>query len=131
MKAKSIFITLCAVGALVFSACTTQVIVDPQTGQPQVAKYRFGYFYGSVDAPVEETFKTAIRVIDEMGYFRTGELHKKDGIITIYSRKVGDERVLVRLAQKAKGHSEIRIRVGNFGDLTESQKIYSSIRDSL
>ena len=39
-----------------------------------------------------------------MGYFRTGELHRETSI-TIYARKVGDEKVTVRalflLTQKA------------------------------
>ena len=69
-----------------------------------------------------------------MGYFRTGELHKETAI-TIYARKIGDEKVTVRVSQatdpEATAQSEIRIRVGNLGNLAESQTIYAHIRDAL
>ena len=69
-----------------------------------------------------------------MGYFRTGELHSESAI-TIYSRKVGDEKVTVRISQQTdeevEEESEIRIRVGYLGNLAESQVIYARIRDAL
>ena len=69
-----------------------------------------------------------------MGYFRTGELHK-DTAISIYCRKVGDDKITVRITQQTDPEvaeeSEIRIRVGNLGNLAESQVIYARIRDAL
>lgn len=122
-----IFVTL---SALILSGCTTPVAIDPMTGQEQTAEYRIGTFYGPVDAPIGQIFRVAIREIDAMGYFRTGELHKKDAI-TIFARSVGDEKIKVEAAQTKEGGSEIRIRVGRLGDLAESQKIYARIRDAL
>jgi hypothetical protein len=64
-----------------------------------------------------------------LNYFRTGELHK-DNAISIYARKVGDEKITVRISQQTdpevEEESEIRIRVGNLGNLAESQVIYGS-----
>lgn len=122
--------TLLAICALIVAGCTTPVAVDPQSGQEQLAEYRAGYFYAPLNAPIGQIFKTAIREMDEMGYYRTGELHKQDAI-TIYARKVGDEKITVRASQTGEGQSELRVRVGRLGNLAESQAIYARIRDSL
>jgi hypothetical protein len=127
---KSTLITLLAICALIVTGCTTPVAIDPQTGQEQLAEYRAGYLYAPLDAPIRQIFKTSIREIDGMGYFRTGELHKETAI-TIYARKVGDEKVTIRIRQTAEGQAEIRIRVGKLGNLAESQNIYARIRDAL
>ena len=131
---KVSLITLLAIFASIFTGCTTPVAIDPLTGQEQVAEYRAGYFYAPIDASIGQIFKTAIRELDDMGYFRTGELHKDDAI-SIYCRKVGDDKITVRISQQTdpevKEQSEIRIRVGNLGNLAESQVIYARIRDAL
>jgi len=127
---KATLITLLAICALIVTGCTTPVAIDPQTGQEQLAEYRAGYFYAPLNAPIGQIFKTAIRQVDSMGYFRTGELHK-DTAITIYARKIGDEKITLRISQEAEGQSEIRIRVGKLGNLSESQNIYARIRDAL
>jgi len=116
--------------ALAFSACSTPVAVDPKSGEDQNARFTAGTFYGPVQGEIKPMFRTAIREMDEMGYFRTGEVHR-EASITIYARKVGDEKVKVKLIQLAPGEAEMQIRVGTFGDLPESQKIYSTIRDAL
>ena len=73
---KVTLITLLAICASIFTGCTTPVAIDPLTGQEQVAEYRAGFFYAPIDAPIGQIFKAAIREIDDLGYFRTGELHK-------------------------------------------------------
>ena len=123
-------LTLLALGALILTGCTTPVAIDPTTGQEQTAEYRVGTFHAAADVPIKQIFRTAIREMDEMGYFRTGELHT-DNLITIYARTVGDKKVKVQAMKKEEGGSEIRIRVGRFGDLAESQKIYAGIRNAL
>jgi hypothetical protein len=131
---KAILITLLAICASIFTGCTTPVAIDPQTGQEQLAEYRAGYFYAALDAPIGQIFKASIRELDNLNYFRTGELHK-DNAISIYARKVGDEKITVRISQQTdpevEEESEIRIRVGNLGNLAESQVIYARIRDAL
>jgi hypothetical protein len=131
---KAILITLLAICASIFTGCTTPVAIDPQTGQKQLAEYRAGYFYAALDAPIGQIFKASIRELDNLNYFRTGELHK-DNAISIYARKVGDEKITVRISQQTdpevEEESEIRIRVGNLGNLAESQVIYARIRDAL
>lgn len=131
---KAIRITFLTICALIVSGCTTPVAIDPMTGQEQTAEYRAGYFYAPLNAPIGQIFKVAIRELDAMGYFRTGELHKDDAI-SIYTRKIGDERVTLRISQAtdvdATAQSEIRIRVSRLGNLAESQTIYARIRDAL
>ena len=131
---KAILITLLAICASMFTGCTTPVAIDPLTDQEQLAEFRAGYFYAPINKPIGQIFKTSIREIDDLGYFRTGELHKETAI-TIYARKIGDEKITVRISQQTDAEveeeSEIRIRVGNLGNLAESQVIYARIRDAL
>ncbi len=131
LKALLVFI-VSSFTILFYSGCTTPVAIDPQTGLEQTATYTAGFFYAPVDASVSEIFRAAIREIDELGYFRTGERHGKDSI-KIYARKVGDQLITVRIRQtpEAEAQSELRIRVGDLGNLAESQLIYSRIRDAL
>lgn len=128
MKAR--LLTLLTICALILTGCTTPVAIDPINGTEQIAKYRAGYFYAPLDAPVNQAFKVAIRQLDDMGYFRTGELHQKTKI-TIYARQVGDKKITVRAEQLAEGQTELRIRIGKFGDLAESQAIYARILNAL
>lgn len=116
--------------SLIIVGCSTPVAIDPMTSQEQTARYQAGFFYGPINTDALPAFKTAIRRLDAMGYFRTGELHDDDAI-TIYARKVGDEKVTVRIQQIESGLSEMRIRVGKLGNLAESQNIYANIRGSL
>ncbi|MFU8848302.1 MAG: DUF3568 family protein [Opitutales bacterium] len=134
---KTIFNSALALITLIVAGCSTPVAIDPHSGQDQTARFQAGYFYAPLDADIRQVFKTAIRELDNMGYYRTGELHK-ESYINIYARKVGDEKVTVRAYYPAanskiatSGTSAIRIRVGRFGDLAESQKIYARIRDAL
>lgn len=127
---KATLLTLLTLSALIISGCTTPVAIDPMTGEEQTAEYRAGTFYAPVNAPIGQIFRVAIREMDDMGYFRTGELHREDSI-TIYARSVGDKKVKVQAAQSDEGGTEIRIRVGRLGDLAQSQSIYARIRNAL
>lgn len=129
MKAHIILLPLSLL-TLFVAACSTPVAVNPAVSTEQTARYQAGYFYGPVNADALNTFKTAIRQMDKLGYFRTGELHK-DAAITIFARKVGDEKLSVRIEQIEPGLSEVRIRIGTLGDLAESQVIYANIRDAI
>lgn len=134
---KAIPNTILAIFTLIAAGCTTPVAIDPQSGQEQTAKYQGGYFYAPLDADIRQIFRTAIRELDELGYHRTGELHEEK-YIKIYARNSNDDKVTLRLfypSENSKlpdsGESMIRIRIGAFGDLAESQKIYASIRNAL
>ena len=53
----------------------------------------------------------------------------------IYARKVGDQKVTVRIGpptdEETTAQSEVRIRIGNLGNLAESQAIYDRIIEAL
>lgn len=131
---KTSFITILSIFAVIITGCTTQVVVDPMSGELKTAKYQAGFFTAPVDAPVDQIFKVAITAMDAMGYFRTGELHKQSSVM-IYARKVGDQKVTVRIGpptdEETSAQSEVRIRIGNLGNLAESQAIYDRIIESL
>jgi hypothetical protein len=104
------------------------------SGELKTATYQAGFFTAPVDAPVDQIFKVAITAVDSMGYFRTGELHKQSSVM-IYARKVGDQKVTVRIGppsdEETTAQSEVRIRIGNLGNLAESQAIYDRIIEAL
>lgn len=137
MNMKATLNIILAIFTLIAVGCTTPVAIDPKTGQEQTAKFQAGYFYAPLDADIKQVFRTAIRELDEMGYYRTGELHKEK-YITIYARNASDDKITVKSYYPDKdssmaeaGESAIRIRVGTFGNLAESQMIYAGIRDAL
>lgn len=127
---KATLLSIITICVLILSGCTTPVAIDPLTGQEQTAKFQAGTFYAPANAPIGQIFRVAIREMDSMGYFRTGELHKDDSI-TIYARTDGDKKVRVQAVMSEEGGSEIRVRVGRLGDLAESQSIYARIRNAL
>lgn len=131
---KISFITILSICAVIITGCTTQVMVDSMNGELKTAKYQAGFFTAPVDAPVDQIFKVAITAVDALGYFRTGELHKQSSVM-IYARKVGDQKVTVRIGpptdEETTAQSEVRIRIGNLGNLAESQAIYDRIIESL
>lgn len=116
--------------ATAITGCTTGVAINPTSDQAEQAEYRAGTLHAPAPANAREVFRTAIREMDEMGYYRTGERHEEDQI-SIFARNVNDEKVKVRIRQLEGGQSELRIRVGTFGDLAESQRIYGNIRSAL
>jgi hypothetical protein len=139
MKFKALlFSALSVVVSIFITGCTTPVAIDPQTGLEQTANYTAGYFYSQLDGSVSEIFRVAIREMDAMGYFRTGERHGKNSI-KIFARKVGDQLISVRIRTapttasegEMAGQSELRIRIGDLGNLAESQVLYARIRDAL
>ncbi len=77
---------------------------------------------------MDTAFRASIQALDLLGYFRTGEVHK-DQSITVFSRKVGDEKIFVQIFQESKEKVLIQIRIGIFGNLPESQTILAEIQD--
>lgn len=128
-KASILFTTALALSALLLSACKSTVAVDPYSGNQQSAYYQAGTLTGTIDTTPESAFRKVLIEIDKLGYFRTGELHK-DQSITIYARKVGDEKVTVKLVQLKNGKTDVRIRVG-MGNLAESQMIFAKIKNAI
>ena len=130
MKAIHLNFLICLFSLGYFPACTTPVAIDPINNPQQIADYKAGYFYATLEKDAGTIFRTAINEMDELGYFRTGELHGNEAI-TILARKVGDTKIRVRIKQLAPTQSEIRIRIGTFGNLAESQSLYEHIKDAL
>jgi hypothetical protein len=106
--------------------CTTPVAIDPVKSSEDTAAYRAGTFTGPINASPDRIFIQAIQIMDREGYFRTGELHRSN-TISIFARRVGDEKVTVRIRPSEEGGSNISIRIGR-GNLPESQSLYSKIR---
>ncbi|MGC6455735.1 MAG: DUF3568 family protein [Coraliomargaritaceae bacterium] len=128
---KALLIALFGMATLFIAGCETYVAVDPESGADQTARYQAGFFFGMLEGELDETFRAAIKTLDEDGYFRTGERHMKTSV-TIFARKIKDTKIVVRLKETPEaGQLEARIRVGKLGNLAESQAIYAAIREAL
>jgi|TARA_E500000178_G_scaffold352108_1_gene414784 hypothetical protein len=128
---KQLHLVLFGIATLFISGCETQVAIDPISGVEQTARYQAGFFFGVIEGELDPAFRTTIQTLDEQGYFRTGERHVETAV-SIFARKIGDEKIVVRLKQTPEaGELEVRIRVGNMGNLAESQTIFAAIREAL
>lgn len=128
---QAFLLALFGISTFLITGCETQVAVDPETGTNQTARYQAGYFFGMIEGKLDDTFRSTIQIMDEMGYFRTGERHLKTAV-SIFARKVGDEKISIRIKETAEaGQLEMRIRVGAFGNLAESQTIFARVRSVL
>lgn len=126
MLTRNLLSTFGLIALLAFAGCTTPVAIDPVRSSEDVAAYRAGTFTGPINASPDRIFVEAIRIMDSEGYFRTGELHRSNQI-SIFARRVGDEKVTVRIRPAEEGGSNFSIRIGR-GNLPESQSLYSKIR---
>jgi hypothetical protein len=129
MLAQKLLLSLALTAIIALMGCTTPVAIDPVHSSEDTAAYRAGTFTGPINGSPDRIFVKAIRTMDREGYFRTGELHRPNDI-SIFARRVGDEKVTVRIRAAEEGGSNISIRIGR-GNLPESQSLYSKIRAAL
>lgn len=128
---QALLTALISISALFFTGCETQVALDPETGTEQTARFQAGYFFGMIEGELASTFRSTIQAVDEIGYYRTGERHTKTAV-SIYARKVGDVKISIRIKETPEeGQLEMRIRVGKFGNLAESQSIFAKVNKTL
>ena len=119
-----------AICAISFFLVSCQVAVDPKNNSGATAYYQANTLIATVETDVDTAFRASIQALDKLNYFRTGEVHKDD-FTTILSRKVGDERVVVKILKVTDEQSQIQVRIGIVGNLPESQTIIAEILDTL
>ena len=87
---------------------------------------------------IENVNTAAKKALDQLGYFRTGETPRRDGI-THYARTHGDIEVTVdldkRVIESKEGEKSewiyVNVRYGSLGNCQQSQQIVSKITANL
>ena len=121
------FISTLALASFFLVACQS-ITVNPKNNASSTAKYQINALVSVFETDTDTAFRASIQSLDLLGYFRTGEIHSELET-SIFARKVGDEKIVVRITELSPEQSQISIRVGMIGNLPESQIILAEIED--
>lgn len=120
-------ITLFTLASFFLVACQS-LTVNPKNDSSTTAKYQLNSLISVFETDSDTAFRATIQALDLLGYFRTGELHGEIET-SVFARKVGDEKIVVKIIELTPEQSEIHIRIGLIGNLPESQVILAEIED--
>ena len=121
------FISTLALATFFLVACQS-VTVNPKNDSSSTARYQLNSLVSVFETDTDSAFRASIQALDLLGYFRTGEIHGELET-SVFARKVGDEKIVVRITELSPEQSQISIRVGMIGNLPESQIILAEIED--
>jgi len=121
------FISTLALASFFLVACQS-ITVNPKNNASSTAKYQINALVSVFETDTDTAFRASIQSLDLLGYFRTGEIHGELET-SVFARKVGDEKIVVRITELSPEQSQISIRVGMIGNLPESQIILAEIED--
>lgn len=123
------FISILALASFFLVACQS-VTVNPKNDSSSTAKYQLNALVSVFETDTDTAFRASIQALDILGYFRTGETH--DELETfVFARKVGDEKIVVRITELSPEQSQVSVRIGLIGNMPESQVILAEIEDSI
>ena len=129
---RSISIILLA--SFILVACQS-VTVNPKNDSSSTAQYHLNTLVSVFETDTNSAFRASIQALDILGYFRTGEIRDEnvnDTLQTsVFARKVGDEKIVIKITELSAEQSQISVRVGILGNMPESQVILAEIEDIL
>ena len=121
------FISTLVIASFFLVACQS-LTVNPKNDSSSTAQYQLNSLLSIFETDTDTAFRASIQALDLLGYFRTGEIHGELET-SIFARKVGDEKIVVKITELSPEQSQISIRVGIIGNLPESQIILAEIED--
>lgn len=123
------FISTLLLASFFLVACQS-VTVNPKNDSSSTAKYQLNALITVFETDTDTAFRASIQALDILGYFRTGEKHNESEIF-VFARKVGDEKIVVRITEISPEQSQVSVRIGTIGNMPESQVILAEIEDSI
>lgn len=123
------FISTLALATFFLVACQS-VTVNPKNDSSSTARYQFNSLVSVFETDTDSAFRASIQALDLLGYFRTGEIHGELET-SVFARKVGDEKIIVRITELSPEQSQISVRIGLVGNMPESQVILAEIEDMI
>ena len=119
----------CTFGLIsMFLVSCQSITVNPKNDTSSTAQYQLNSLVSVFETDTDTAFRASIQALDLIGYFRTGENHGELETF-VYARKVGDEKIVIKITELAPEQSEIDVRIGYLGNLPESQVILAEIED--
>ena len=123
------FISTLALATFFLVACQS-VTVNPKNDSSSTARYQLNSLVSVFETDTDSAFRASIQALDLLGYFRTGEIHGELET-SVFSRKVGDEKIIVKITELSPEQSQISVRIGLVGNMPESQVILAEIEDMI
>ncbi|MFL2847844.1 MAG: DUF3568 family protein [Coraliomargaritaceae bacterium] len=123
------FISTLALATFFLVACQS-VTVNPKNDSSSTARYQLNSLVSVFETGTDSAFRASIQALDLLGYFRTGEIHGELET-SVFARKVGDEKIIVRITELSPEQSQISVRIGLVGNMPESQVILAEIEDMI
>ena len=123
------FISTLALATFFLVACQS-VTVNPKNDSSSTAKYQLNSLVSVFETDTDSAFRASIQALDLLGYFRTGEIHGELET-SVFARKVGDEKISVKITELSPEQSQISVRIGLVGNMPESQVILAEIEDMI
>lgn len=117
---------VCVIALL--SGCAA-VVVGAGAGAGAYA-YKAGEMKSVLDASMDNTWKAVEKTVQEMGF--VVETKMKDALAAkVEARGANDKKITIKLRSLTSKTTEVRIRVGLFGDELYSQQILQKIRSHI
>ncbi|MDG1701741.1 MAG: DUF3568 family protein [Opitutae bacterium] len=123
------FISTLALASFFLVACQS-LTVNPKNNSSTTAQYQLNALISVFETDTDTAFRASIQALDLLGYFRTGEIHGELET-SVFARKVGDEKIVVKIIKLSPEQSQVSIRVCMIGNLPESQVILAEIEDMI
>ena len=128
MKTQQLIISaLLAALALTISGCVVAVV---GAGAAAGVGYIRGDLEATLEDDVEDVYKASLRALNELDLAVISKQQDALGA-KIVSRNSEDKKIQVKLKQTEGGITKLTIRIGVFGDETQSRLIYDKIKENL
>jgi len=116
--------------ALASSACVALLVGGAAAAGAGTVAYVRGELQSTLDAPFDRAWTATVRALGDLGMPVTAQ--EKDGLSgRITARAAGDRKVTVQLRKVSGTATEVRIRVGTWGDEAASRQILEQIQHRL
>ncbi len=109
------------------AACATTVHLDDPTGT--VAEYKYGYLYVKPYQKIDDVHTAVKAAFKNLNYLQTGD-DVTPGEIKVSATDQHDTAVSVELKDYTS-YTEVKIRCGVSGDLSQEQEVYKAIERNL
>ncbi|NGO39696.1 DUF3568 family protein [Limisphaera ngatamarikiensis] len=116
--------------ALASSGCVALLVGGAAAAGAGTVAYVRGELQSTLDAPFDRAWTATVRALGDLGMPVTAQ--EKDGLSgRITARAAGDRKVTVQLRKVSGTATEVRIRVGTWGDEGASRQILEQIQHRL
>ena len=130
MKKKILILaSVLTLNVLLFTGCIAALVAGAAVGAGAVA-YKGGELIATESASMDKTWSATEKAFKELQLL--GEAKEKDALAArMEATGAGSKRIVVKLRNQGDKLTEVRIRVGIFGDEGYSRKILEKIKSHL